>query len=36
MPVSSLLLFASGYAVAVASPGPGIAALVAHVLIAAR
>lgn len=32
MPLSSLLLFAAVYAVAVASPGPGIFALVARVL----
>lgn len=32
MPLSSLVLFAAIYAVAVASPGPGIAALVARVL----
>lgn len=32
MPLSSLALFAVVYAVAVASPGPGIAALVARVL----
>jgi len=32
MPLSSLVLFASVYLVAVASPGPGIAALVARVL----
>ena len=32
MPLSSLALFAAVYAVAVASPGPGIAALVARVL----
>jgi hypothetical protein len=32
VPLSSLALFAAIYAVAVASPGPGIAALVARVL----
>ena len=32
MPLSSLVAFAAVYAVAVASPGPGIAALVARVL----
>lgn len=32
MPLSSLVLFAAVYAVAVASPGPGIVALVARVL----
>ena len=32
MSISSLILFAAIYAVAVAAPGPGIAALVARVL----
>jgi threonine/homoserine/homoserine lactone efflux protein len=32
MPLSSLVLFAGLYAVAVATPGPGVAAIVARVL----